>query len=189
MRTHRCTGLLVIALTGPLACADPSAPTPRHVAPSVAMSRMEGPRATATVQIEDQCDPTTFNAIIGPGTCVGNGTVTFQAFVAELRATHSAAAWRNAPAEVLMNLGETLMAPNVGGEFHTFTEVANFGGGLVPFLNDVTRLETPAPECFALAPEDFIPPGGAFSEVTDEVGIEKYQCCIHPWMRAVIRIR
>jgi hypothetical protein len=31
-------------------------------------------------------------------------------------------------------------------------------------------------------------PGDSSHEKTDEVGVEKYQCCIHPWMRAEVRI-
>src|SRR5689334_8958577 len=47
------------------------------------------------VNILDDCDPTTFNAPPGPGpgTCVGKGTTTFQAFIAELTATKVAAKW------------------------------------------------------------------------------------------------
>ena len=26
------------------------------------------------------------------------------------------------------------------------------------------------------------------SEVEDDAGVEKYQCCIHPWMRTEVRI-
>src|SRR5260370_2201686 len=34
------------------------------------------------VRMEDQCNPATFNAAVGPGTCVGDGTVTFDHFIA-----------------------------------------------------------------------------------------------------------
>jgi hypothetical protein len=33
------------------------------------------------------------------------------------------------------------------GETHTFTEVAQFGGGLVGLLNDLSGNPVPAPEC------------------------------------------
>jgi hypothetical protein len=33
--------------------------------------------------------------------------------------------------------GQTVRVTNAGGEGHTFTEVAAFGGGFVPFLNGV----------------------------------------------------
>ena len=45
-----------------------------------------------------------------------------------------------------------------------------------------------APECAALSFADALAPGATFSETTDEAGDEKYQCCIHPWMRAVVHI-
>jgi hypothetical protein len=48
-----------------------------------------------------------------------------------------------------------LAARNRGGEEHTFTEVANFGGGCIAALNDLLGL-TPVPECAGF-------PGGAFA--------------------------
>jgi hypothetical protein len=45
----------------------------------------------------DDCDPATFNAMFGPGTCVKDGTTTFQAFIAQLLAQGRAPAWRFAP--------------------------------------------------------------------------------------------
>lgn len=75
------------------------------------------------------------------------------------------------------------------GEVHTFTEVDHFGGGMVPLLNTLSGNPTPAPECLALAPTDFVPPGGTFTVNEDDAGVEHYQCCIHPWMRTTVRIR
>ena len=87
-----------------------------------------------------------------------------------------------------MRVGQFLVATNRGGEAHTFTEVEEFGGGIVPQLNDVLGLTTVAPECSQLAGTDFIAPGASSSEKEEEAGVEKYQCCIHPWMRAQVRI-
>jgi len=39
------------------------------------------------IRMEDQCDPESFNATFGPGTCVNNGGVSFATFIAQL--THS----------------------------------------------------------------------------------------------------
>ena len=39
------------------------------------------------MRLRDDCDPATFNAAVGPGTCVGGGDTTFQAFLAEFTAT------------------------------------------------------------------------------------------------------
>jgi hypothetical protein len=87
-----------------------------------------------------------------------------------------------------MRVGQLLVATNRGGETHTFTEVEEFGGGIVPQLNQLTGLTDVAPECTQLAGKDFLAPGASSSEKEEEAGVEKYQCCIHPWMRAQVRI-
>ena len=111
--------------------------------------------ATRQVQVLDDCDPATFNAAIGPGTCVKDGGTTFSEFIAQLLAQGRAPAWRFAPAQLKLDAGGTLQARNRGGEDHTFTEVANFGGGCIAALNDLLGLTT-VPECAGF-------PGGAFA--------------------------
>ena len=50
-----------------------------------------------TIDLKDQCDPTTFNAAVGPGTCTGhNGGVAFDTFIAEVTKTQQAGAWHMA---------------------------------------------------------------------------------------------
>jgi hypothetical protein len=78
---------------------------------------------------------------------------------------------------------------NHGGEVHTFTEVEEFGGGIVPNLNTLAGTPEPAPECLALAGSAFILPGGTFEDEVAAPGTEHYQCCIHPWMHAVVTAR
>jgi hypothetical protein len=102
--------------------------------------------ATRQVQMLDDCDPATFNAAIGPGTCIKDGTTTFSEFIAQLLAQGRAPAWRFAPEQLRLDAGGTLTAQNRGGEDHTFTEVASFGGGCIAALNDLLGL-TPVPEC------------------------------------------
>ncbi|MFL5581362.1 MAG: hypothetical protein ACJ8AO_13415, partial [Gemmatimonadaceae bacterium] len=85
--------------------------------------------------------------------------------------------------------GATILAVNRGGEVHTFTEVEEFGGGIVPILNQLSGNPVAAPECLALAAEDFVPAGGTYPVTEDEAGVEHYQCCIHPWMRTTVRVR
>src|SRR5829696_3338755 len=53
-------------------------------APTAAVSAAGG--GIRLVTMLDACDPTSFNAVIGPGTCVRNGGVTFQQFINELTA-------------------------------------------------------------------------------------------------------
>src|SRR5579864_3573145 len=36
------------------------------------------------VRMQGPCDPASFNAAVGPGTCIGNGTITFAHFITEL---------------------------------------------------------------------------------------------------------
>jgi plastocyanin len=144
--------------------------------------------AQHVVTMLDACDPETFNAALGPGTCRRSGGVRFADFLEQLGRHHSVGAWRFAPPNVTMSVGQLLVATNRGGEEHTFTEVEEFGGGIIADLNRLSGLNTVAPECTTLAQKDFIKPGASSSEEEDEAGVEKYQCCIHPWMRAEVRI-
>lgn len=140
------------------------------------------------VTIFDACDPETFDAALGAGTCTRSGGVRFDSFLDQLRKHHSIGAWHFAPPEVTMRVGQMLVATNHGGEMHTFTEVDEFGGGIIPMLNELAGLTTVAPECGRLAGKDFLAPGASSSETEEDAGVEKYQCCIHPWMRAEVRI-
>ena len=136
----------------------------------------------------DACDPDTFNAALGPGTCVRSGGVRFENFLEQLGKHQKVGSWHFAPGNVAIQLGQRLVAANHGGETHTFTEVAAFAGGIVSSLNDLMGLSTVAPECQQLQPTDFVPAGGSTSHVEDEAGLELCQCCIHPWMRAEIGV-
>jgi plastocyanin len=141
------------------------------------------------VDMLDRCDSATFNAALGPGTCTRPRGMTFQAFIDELTATKSVRAWRFVPSRFEAELGDSVVAINRGGEVHTFTNVANFGGGIVPMLNQLSGLPDVAPECAALEEDDFVPPGGKyFEEAFATPGIARFQCCIHPWMRAVAKV-
>ena len=194
MTIRSCLSIVVLASALTIACQDKSS---QIVGPSAQQSGNAATASAAGVQAEgagaaqhavtlfDACDPETFNAAVGPGTCTRSGGVRFDSFVAELTRHHSAGAWHFAPSQVTMRVGELLVANNRGGETHTFTEVEEFGGGKVPFLNDLVGLTTVAPECSTSVD---LPAGGSSSEMEHEAGVEKYQCCIHPWMRAEVRI-
>jgi len=95
--------------------------------------------------------------------------------------------WRNEPSHITANRGRTVHVQNEGGRGHTFTKVANFGGGAVPGLNIGL---TKAPECPATVPAitDLLPPGATQRFDNLPVGLHKFQCCIHPWMRATVRV-
>lgn len=145
------------------------------------------------IRMYDDCEPTTFNAVLGDGACIGNGHTTFEEFIAELAATQDAHAWRNQPSAMLLNVGRPTFIENRGGEVHTFTPVANFGGGFVVELNGISGNPVPAPECLDFGSMVFIPAGATEEGPTAgsadlPVGSHKFQCCIHPWMRTVIEV-
>lgn len=146
------------------------------------------------IRLLDDCEPISFNAVLGPGACIGNGHTTFDEFIAELAATQDAHKWRNQPSNMLLNVGRPTLIENVGGEVHTFTPVAEFGGGFINDLNGISGNPVPAPECLNIPALVFIPAGateeGPTAGSSDlPVGSHKFQCCIHPWMRTVIDVQ
>jgi plastocyanin len=193
MSIRSCTLIVVVVSGLAVACEQRSSeitgPSAQHETGATAPAAQVQPARSAAAQhaitLFDACDPATFNAVLGPGTCTRSGGVSFDNFVAELTRHHSAGAWHFAPSQVTMRVGEVLVANNRGGEAHTFTEVEEFGGGKVPFLNNLVALPTVAPEC---AQSEDIAPGASSRETEDDAGVEKYQCCIHPWMRAEVRV-
>ena len=159
------------------------------------------------VDIKDDCNAT-FNANppvgpgLGPNTCVKIQGTDFQDFIGQLMANGvvpnaSADGWEFYPGNIKIETDETLSTRNKGGEFHTFTEVQNFGGGCVAALNNVLHL-TPVPECNALLPDGVTPvvfattgvPSGGTSTVSGLApGMHKFECMIHPWMRTTVDVR
>ncbi|HEX7332477.1 MAG TPA: hypothetical protein VF290_13320 [Pyrinomonadaceae bacterium] len=145
------------------------------------------------IRLLDDCEPTSFNAVLGDGACIGNGHTTFDEFIAELEETQDAHKWRNQPSAMHVNVGRPTLIENRGGEVHTFTPVAAFGGGFVAELNGISGNPVPAPECLNFGSMVFIPAGGVEQGPTAgssdlPVGVTRFQCCIHPWMRTVIEV-
>src|SRR5215813_6723357 len=151
----------------------------------------------ADVALVDNCDPATFNAAI-PGVCAKTPhrlDTTFAEFQALLFSQLAAniighPAWQFSPGYISIRAGQTVRAINAGGEDHTFTEVAAFGGGLVPPLNGVngpagTVPLVPAPACSS---STIVPSGETVQVAGLAPGVHKFQCCIHPWMRAVVDV-
>ena len=138
----------------------------------------------------DSCDPATFNAFFNdPTICTRQGHVTFDRFIAELTQTQKAAQWHFAANNVELDPGASLFAVNNGGEVHTFTRVAQFGGGIIGLLNDLTGNKTVAPECTTLEADDFVAPGATYTAELSTDEIQHFQCCIHPWMRADVHVK
>ena len=146
----------------------------------------------------DECDPKTFNddkpPAPGPGFCknvaLGATTALLKLF-GEAQAGTPDPNWDFEPDTLKITEGTTVRVVDQGGEPHTFTEVAHFGGGFLPPLNGPG--EETVPEC-----------SGGFSNVavaktrilqgsqTEITGLSKgehlFQCCIHPWMRVKVEV-
>jgi hypothetical protein len=178
-------GSVVMALivSSAVACSDPSGTTGPLPSASAGVNASGNARL---VNMMDACDGPSFNAVLGPGECIRNGGVSFDNFIGQLTRNQSAGAWHNAPSMMDAKMGDMLLAVNKGGETHTFTHVAHFGGGIVPSLNALAGTPVPAPEC--LAETNFVPPGGTDTEALAQNGTEYFQCCIHPWMRTTVRV-
>jgi plastocyanin len=93
--------------------------------------------------------------------------------------------WRNEPSYISIREGQTVHVANRGGRVHTFTEVADFGGGFVAPLNGAL---VPTPECADPGELVFVPYGGSQTLTGLDAGLHKFQCCIHPWMRGAVRV-
>jgi len=170
---------LIIAALAPFALVACDNTTTNAIAPT----------ANATVSILDQCDSASFNAGLGAGTCMRAGNTTLSAFNAELNATGRVAAWTFDPTSLTVQLGQTITAMNNGGEDHTFTEVQQFGGGIVPALNAASGNTTETPECADITAADHIKPGASMTtSAQTTIGVHRYQCCIHPWMRETVTV-
>lgn len=136
----------------------------------------------------DRCEPESFNAVLGAGTCVGDGKVTFSEFIDELIKKQTHHQWRNQPTQVTLKSGRPIALANVGGEAHTFTPVAEFGGGFIPDLNILSGNPVSAPECLDFGSIEFIPAGGVAPLAGLSEGTHLFMCCIHPWMRTTAKV-
>ena len=146
----------------------------------------------------DECDPTTFNAALGPDFCKNVAlalaapfATTFQELFKEAMEGHPDTSWDFEPDTVTINKGTPLIVVNQGGEPHTFTEVAKFGGGFIPTLN---HGEETVPECaggfkvVAVARTRILQ--GSQLQVTGlSKGEHLFECCIHPWMRVTVEVK
>jgi hypothetical protein len=146
-------------------------------------------KAQRQVIMLDNCDGPSFNAVLGAGACTRSGGLTFEALVARLVARRPPASWRNAPSHLSLPIGGSINAVNNGGEFHTFTKVAAFGGGCVDDINAPLGL-TPVPECGnpALFGTTGANPGQSVSTGPLASGTHFFECLIHPWMQTTVRV-
>src|SRR5882724_317632 len=94
--------------------------------------------AVAQVVALDECDPATFNAVLGPDFC-RNVTLGASTTLADLFAKAAAGTpdpgWDFEPDTLKIEEGTSVRVVDQGGEPHTFTEVKHFGGGFITDLN------------------------------------------------------
>jgi plastocyanin len=154
--------------------------------------------AVAQVVALDECDPHSFNKVLGPDFCknvalaaLGYATKLTDLFT-EAAAGTPDPGWDFEPDTVKIKEGTILTVVDQGGEPHTFTEVAKFGGGFIPGLN--APGEDTVPECaggfsnVAVAKTRILQ--GSDVNVTDLLkGEHRFQCCIHPWMRVKVEVK
>ena len=145
--------------------------------------------AVRVVNVLDRCDPVSFNAMFGPVCFSDQPGVNVDTFLNVLGSAGQIGSWRFSPGTINLRNGQAFQPQNNGGEDHTFTEVDDFGGGFIQELNDLTGNPIPAPECLNIPGLEFIPPGGSGEQEVESPGSHKYQCCIHPWMRATVTVR
>jgi len=152
------------------------------------------PPALAQVVALDECDPTTFNAALGPDFCkniaLGYQTTLSDLFQEAADGTPDPK-WDFEPDTVHIHKGTILSVVDQGGEPHTFTEVRKFGGGFIDGLNGG---QAAVPECaagfssVAVARTRILQ--GSQLEVTGlSKGQHHFQCCIHPWMRVTVDVK
>lgn len=154
-----------------------------------------GSAGVAQIVALDECDPTSFNAMLGPDFCknVAIGAVTtFDALFAKAASGTPDPGWDFEPDVLHIKKGTTVVVSDQGGEPHTFTEVAKFGGGFIPGLN--APGEQMVQECsggfanVAVAKTRILQ--GSQVNVTDlSKGEHLFQCCIHPWMRVKVEVK
>jgi plastocyanin len=154
----------------------------------------------AQVVALDECDPTTFNAALGEsgtGFChnVALAALGYATTLADLFAKAAAGTpdpgWDFEPDEMTIGQNTVLSVVDQGGEPHTFTEVANFGGGFIEGLN---HGQATVPECMGgfsnLAVARTRITQGSRLDVTNLAkGKHHFQCCIHPWMHLDVDVQ
>jgi plastocyanin len=182
-------------LTIPLLAAFLVAAATFGFAPA-AVAQAKTPSVSQVVAL-DECDPVTFNAALGPDFCknvalaaLGYATTLTDLFAEAAHGTPDRG-WDFEPDTVKIKEGTILTVVDQGGEPHTFTEVAKFGGGFIAGLNNG---EDTVLECaggfknVAVAKTRILQ--GSQTQVTNlSKGEHLFECCIHPWMRVKVEVK
>lgn len=158
-----------------------------------ALAGEDSPKVAQIVAL-DECDPATFNAVLGPDFCKNvalGASTTFDTLFAEAAAGTPDKKWDFEPDVLRIEEGTLVTVVDQGGEPHTFTKVKKFGGGFIPPLNGG---EATVPECangFAnlKVARTRILQGSHIDVSGLSQGEHLYECCIHPWMRVKIEVK
>jgi hypothetical protein len=148
------------------------------------------------IETQDRCEQASFDAAIGPGTClpVASSPVSFDEFIAKANPVDFGhPKWRFSRTDTDIRPRGALRIVNPGGEFHTFTPVASFAtGGCVDLLNTLLGLGAADPRCSdpAIFGETGVAPGGSLTMTAPSTpGTYRFVCLIHPWMRTTLKVK
>jgi plastocyanin len=194
LRIGKGIGFVTLALL--VACSsEQSAPVQANAQSDdvgIVSAKSGGEDNNGKIAMRDNCDPSDPAWAPTGGCTLKRGDVRAAEFTAFLRSSRTIApnahlighpSWRNEPSHLAIESGDRLRVTNEGGRTHTFTEVAEFGGGRVPPLNIGLSA---SPEC---ATAVNVPPGARIELAGISDGIHRFICCIHPWMRATVRVQ
>jgi plastocyanin len=142
----------------------------------------------------DECEPSSFNAMLGPDFCknIALGAVTsFSKLFTEAGEGHPDPNWDFEPDVLNIRQGTVLNVANEGGEPHTFTEVAHFGGGFIDGLNNGQQTVSECAGGFGnvAVAKTRILQGSSVNVSGLSKGEHQFQCCIHPWMRVTVQVK
>jgi plastocyanin len=171
-------------------------------APCAIAQGNENSPGLAQVVALDECDPTSFNAVLGEsggGFChnvalatFGYATVLSDLLMGAENGTPDPG-WDFEPDQLTIKQGTIVSVVDQGGEPHTFTEVKTFGNGFLPPLNPGGATSV-IPECsggfknIAVARTRVVQ--GSHLDITGlSKGKHLFQCCIHPWMRMEVDVK
>lgn len=198
MSKLRCRHVAILAFVGAVGC-DADSGKPELLAPGSGTASFSASHpgdgdpnqfsGNDKIAMRDDCDPRDPAWLPTGGCMLRRGDVTFAEFNAEMNSPLAASvighlAWTNDPSYLQVDTRRTVRVTNEGGRVHTFTEVAMFGGGRVPVPTLNKGLVT-APECLRA---QNVPPGGSIEISGLSPGNHRFQCCIHPWMRTLIKV-
>ncbi len=145
------------------------------------------------IAMRDDCDPRDPAWAPTGGCALEEGDVDNAEFRQELSSTLAPTsvighqAWRMDPSYLKIETDHEITVTNRGGRTHTFTEVKEFGGGKIPPPGaGLNKGLITAPECPA---STNVPPGATVEVDNLTPGNHKFQCCIHPWMRVIVKVK